>query len=86
MPELRLLPSVLRRDRGRGSPGVNEEAMDWEVAKGHFDAIRAEYESLQGVPGVNTTLALQLTFEPLEVRYNRGERSRDLFDAMMSVE
>ena len=66
--------------------GMSEEEMDWQVAKGHFDAVRAEYESLQGVPGVNTTLALRLTFEPWAIRYNRGERSRDLFDAMMVVE
>lgn len=62
------------------------EVINWEHAKRHFDMIRQQYLDLQGTPGVNVSLALRFTFEPLAVRYNRGERSRDLYDAMLSVE
>lgn len=87
---LRLLHSVLPLRRGGrsgrdGGMGVSEEVMDWRAAKGHYDAVRAEYEALQGLPNVNTTLALRLVFEPLAVRYNNGDRSRDLYSRMMSV-
>ena len=60
--------------------------MDWEAAKAHFDAARKVYEDLEGTPGVNTTLALRLTFDPLAKRYNGGERTQDLYDSMLDVE
>jgi len=59
---------------------------DWDKAKAHFDEVRSNYQALQGVPGVNTTLALRLVFDPLAIRYNGGERTDDLYDEMMSVE
>jgi len=60
--------------------------MDFEKAKKYFDAVRKEYEDLEGKPGVNTSLALRLTFDPLAKRYNGGERTKEIFDAMMAVE
>lgn len=60
--------------------------MDWIRAKGHFDEIHKRYLDLIGVPGVNVTFALMMTFSPLLERYNKGERSQDLYDAMISVE
>jgi hypothetical protein len=60
--------------------------MDFEAAKKHFDCVRKQYEDLEGVPGVNTTLALRLTFDPLAKRFNVGERTEDLYNAIMSVE
>lgn len=65
---------------------ASNEAMDWEKAREHFDAVVKEYQDLEGTPGVNTTFALRITFDPLRMRFNRGERSRSLYDAMMSVE
>jgi len=59
--------------------------MDFKKAKEHFDEVRKEYQELEGTVGVNTTLALRLTFDPVAKRYNSGERTQDLFDAMMSV-
>ena len=59
--------------------------MDWEKAKKHFDEVRQDYMDLEGCPGVNTTLALRLTFDPISKRYNRGERTKDLHDEMMAV-
>ncbi len=60
--------------------------MDWDKAKQHFDDVRKRYQELEGTPGVNTTLALRLTFDPLSIRYNNGERSQDLYDEMIAVE
>ena len=59
---------------------------DWAAAKTHFDTVRGLYQDMEGTPGVNTTLALRVTFDPLAHRYNRGERTRELFDEMRSVE
>jgi hypothetical protein len=65
---------------------AGDEAMDWQKAREHFEVVVKQYQDLEGTPGVNTTLALRLTFDPLRVRFNRGERSRSLYDAMMGVE
>jgi hypothetical protein len=59
--------------------------MDWEKAKSHFDEARKAYQELEGVPGVNTTMALRLVFDPLARRYNTGERTKELFDEMMDI-
>ena len=60
--------------------------LDWDIAKKHFDGVKKEYEELGGMPGVNISLALNLTFYPLAGRYNRGERTEELYNLMMSVE
>lgn len=60
--------------------------MDFVSAKKHFDEIRKEYEDLEGVKGVNTSLALRMIFDPLAKRFNSGERTEVLYFAMMAVE
>ncbi len=60
--------------------------MNWDEAKRHFDKIRKRYQDLEGTPRVNTTIALRITFDPLSIRYDSGERSQALYDAMLSVE
>lgn len=60
--------------------------MDVGRGKGHFDAVRKEYEDLEGVRGVNTTPALRLVFDRLAVRYNACDRSEGLYMEMMAVE
>ena len=60
--------------------------MDWAKAKQHFDQVRQIYQDLQGLNGVNTTLALRIVFDPLGRRYNRGERTKELYGRMMAVE
>jgi hypothetical protein len=60
--------------------------LDWGKAKDHFDEVREMYQELEGAPGVNTTFALRMVFDPLAVRYNAGERTSDLHREMMSVE
>ena len=59
--------------------------IDWPKAKEHFDDIRKQYQDLEGMPGVNTSLDLRVTFDPLAVRYNSGERTKELYEAMMEV-
>ncbi len=55
---------------------------DWETVKAHFDEVRQQYVDIgaSGVPG------LTLTFHPLLVRYERGERSDELLREMRAVE
>jgi hypothetical protein len=77
-------PSSQASTAGRQRRGGR--VMDWEKAKAHFDAVRKLYQELEGSPGVNTTIALRLVFAPLASRYNAGERTQELHDAMMAVE
>lgn len=65
---------------------MKQEEMNWEKAKRHFDTVRKQYQDLEGMPGVNTSFALRLTFDPLAKRYNAGERTEELYEEMMSVE
>jgi len=60
--------------------------MDWDKAKKHFDKVRKRYQDLEGTPGINTTMALRLTFDPLSKRFNSGERTEELYREMVSVE
>ncbi len=60
--------------------------LDWLQAKEYFDTIRKRYQDLEGTSGVNTTLALRLTFDPLSKRFNSGERSDELYNEMLMVE
>lgn len=72
---------------GRWKNGGEEMSdAEWEKAWKYFNAVMDQYKEMIGTPGVNTTLALAMTFDPLAQRYNKGERTQDLYDAMMSVE
>lgn len=62
------------------------DKLDWEGAKNHFDEVHKQYQDLEGLSGVNTTLALSITFKPLLERYNNDERTEELYNLMMSVE
>lgn len=46
-----------------------DNILDWPKAKTHFDNVRQQYLDLEGTPGVNTTFALRITFDPLAKRY-----------------
>jgi len=60
--------------------------LDWTSAKKHFDGVERQYLDLRGVQGVNVEIALAGVFAPLSERYNKGERTVELHDAMRSVE
>jgi hypothetical protein len=59
---------------------------EFKPAKDHFDKHRKVYQDLEGTPGINTTFALRAVFDPLVKRYNNGERTQELYDAMKAVE
>ena len=58
------------------------ESLDWTAAKEHLDTYEAEYRNLDPLVG-----AFGLTrIYDLQERYNQGERTRYLYDDIMSVE
>lgn len=59
---------------------------DWRACKERFDNVRAVYVGLRGTPGVNVEFAIRFTFDPLETRFVKGERTAELYDEMMSVD
>lgn len=59
---------------------------DWQEAAAHFFATMRRYQDLMGAPTVVVGPALLVTFEPLARRYQSGERTRELYDAMLAVE
>ena len=62
------------------------ESWDWEKALFHFREIRAVYQDLLNLTGANTSIALEIVFRPLSMRYHSGERTFDLYRAMMNCE
>lgn len=59
--------------------------LDWYAARSHFNEVQSQYFGLLGQPGVNVDFALQHVFIPLARRYEAGERTKELYDEMMSV-
>lgn len=66
--------------------GKEVAAMDWDKAETHFTDVLEEYKELVGTPGVNVIFAMVRTFDPLLKRFKAGERTKDLYDAMMGVQ
>lgn len=58
---------------------------DWIKCKQTFDNVFEQYKDLLGQPGVNVLPAIKVVFNPLLTRYNQGERSQALYEAMTSV-
>jgi hypothetical protein len=56
--------------------------MDWEQAEEHIKYIRSAYTDI----GISGMPALQITINPLWVRFEKGERSQELYDDIMSLE
>lgn len=57
------------------------QEMDWSAAKGRLDFYIEEYRKI----GPTEVFGL-MTLCGLETRYEKGERTRELYDDMMSVE
>lgn len=64
----------------------NQDILDWDAAKSHFDSTMQIYKDLVGTLGVATGPALMITFEPLLRRFNSGERTKELYEEMLAVE
>lgn len=64
---------------------MEEQKLDWEKAEKHFTEILNAYKELVGVRGVNPLFGLSV-FLRIKERYDRGERTPELFQEMMDVE
>jgi hypothetical protein len=59
--------------------------MDWQNAFDRLMEHRSTYVDLIGTPGVNVNFALS-QIDVILKRYNSGERTKKLYDEMMSME
>lgn len=59
---------------------MNPTPEQWQAAWQHLDEYTAMYEAIP--TGI---FALQITFYPLRKRYQQGERTPELYMAMMEV-
>lgn len=64
---------------------LKPQKLDWDVAKKHLDEMKGQYAELMNVPGVDPSFALG-GITQTEMRFDKGERTRLLFDAMMEIE
>lgn len=58
------------------------DTLDFDKAKAHFDKIYLEYAKVMEVPGLSPHWWLA----EIKTRYDSGERTQSLYDAMMEVE
>jgi hypothetical protein len=56
--------------------------MDWEKAKSWLKEIEQMYTEV----GSAGYLALNLTIRPIRDRYNKGERTQELYDEIMELQ
>ena len=56
--------------------------MDWQKAYEHLQKVRREYVEI----GAAGAPALTFTLNPLLIRYEKGERTEELYNSMMSTE
>ncbi len=59
---------------------------EWSRAVEHALNVQGQYISLMGLSGAMVGPALMLAVEPVLRRYNGGERTDDLYEAMMALE
>lgn len=58
------------------------EMIDWPKAKAYLDMLQAEYEKI----GPEGKFGLAITIMPLQDRYERGERTKWLYDEIMEAQ
>lgn len=54
----------------------------WEEAKAYLDMMITAYQAI----GFAGAFGLALTLMPLKKRYDSGERTQELYDAIMEIE
>lgn len=59
-----------------------EATMDWKKAEAHLREVREQYAAIgrAGIPG------LRIVLDPLTVRLEQGERTAELYDAILATE
>lgn len=55
--------------------------LDWDEAKKWLDRIRKDYTEI----GASGLIGLHVTINPLLIRYERGERTKSLYDDIMDL-
>ena len=63
-----------------------KEMLNWDKAIAHLNEVIAQYESLDGTPGVNVHFVLKVVLRPLRIRYDAGDRTQELYDEMMATQ
>lgn len=58
----------------------------WGKARIYFDSIYNGYKARLGVPGICVDYTTEYVLKPLLKRFEDGERSEELFNAMQNVE
>ncbi len=58
----------------------------WDDAKERLEQKDRQYKELSRMPGVNVTFVRQMVIAPLRARYDAGERTVDLYEAMQALE
>lgn len=64
---------------------VEESTLDFTKAVQHLGKIGAYLKQFEGQKGMNPFLWGKSNIEPLMTRFNSGERSKELFNAMMAI-
>ena len=58
----------------------------WAEAKKHLDHVDQAYLDLSLSHRVNVHFVRQMVIAPLRIRYENGERTPELYDAMIALE
>lgn len=56
--------------------------MDWEKAESYLKKVRQDYTSI----GISGILGLRFNIDPLLIRFEKGERTQELYDSIMNLE
>jgi hypothetical protein len=59
--------------------------LDWQAAESYLTRSSEAYAKLRGMQGVNVDFALGALIE-LRVRFDKGERSREIYEAIMEFQ
>jgi hypothetical protein len=60
---------------------MSENILNWELAEEYLKECEAAYAEI----GRSGLLALILTIMPLRDRFNKGERTQELYDEIMEI-
>lgn len=76
---------AMAQDDSTHLPFLNE--VDWHRAKAHVDQVQEQYIQLGAtMPRVSVEFVLRHVIQPLQDRYDNGERTEELYKEMMAVE
>lgn len=65
--------------------GTNALELDWDRAERHLQDVKNAYSDLVGIPNVNPWFGLGVIIAA-ESRFERGERTRELYEEIIGLE